>query len=162
MLTLRLTQWTPVQRSPEVVELFCDARGIPPRLAAVLFAVGILDFTDLATPEQLLNLFSQRKDAPIMGQELLAIALGLCTFLSRLRNRCVRVWTDNKGGECCLRNGRAKTGDHCLLIHALWLLAAKENFGLWVERVPEVIIQKRRKTKYIYIYIYIYEEKQMR
>ena len=27
VLTLRLTQWTPVQRPSEVVELYCDARG---------------------------------------------------------------------------------------------------------------------------------------
>ena len=72
-----------------------------------------------------------------MGQELLAIAVGLCTFLPKLKGRCVRVWTDNKGGECCLRSGAARAGDHNLLVHALWLLAAKEDFGLWVERVQD-------------------------
>ena len=139
VLALKLTQRRLVRQPTEVVELFCDARGTPPRLSAVLFADGVVEYTDLATPQQLLDLFGQRDDAQIMGQELLAIALGLCTFLKKLRGRCVRVWTDNKGGECCLRSGAARAGDHNLLVHALWLLAAKENFGLWVERVRESV-----------------------
>jgi hypothetical protein len=137
VLALKLTQWTPVRPHTDVVELFCDARGEPPRLAAVLFADGRVDYTDLATPKAMLDLFDRRNDAQIMGQELLAIALGLCTFASRLKHRCVRVWTDNKGGECCLRSGSARAGDHGLLVHALWLMAAKGDFGLWIERVPK-------------------------
>jgi hypothetical protein len=125
-----------VALTTETVELFCDARGEPPRLAAVLFADNRIEYTDVATPPELLSLFKQREDSQIMGQELLAIALGLSTFVDRLRGRCVRVWCDNKGGECCLRAGAAKSGDHNLLVHAMWLLAAREGFGLWVERVP--------------------------
>jgi hypothetical protein len=92
---------------------------------------------DAETPAELLALFHTRNDAQIMGQELLAVALGLCSFVDRLRGKCVRVWCDNKGGECCLRKGSAKTGDHNLLIHTVWLLAAKEGFGLWMERVQQ-------------------------
>ena len=135
---LKLSQQVPVEPHGQVVELFCDARGTPPRLAAVLFH-GKKNplYTDLETPPALLALFAPRRDAQIMGQELLAIALGLCSFGKHLKHKCVRVWTDNKGGECALRWGSARAGDHNLLVHALWLLAAREGFGLWVERVPE-------------------------
>ena len=136
VLALRMTQRAPTQAHGDVVELFTDARGSPPRLAAVLFADGETTYTDLATPPELLALFKPREDAQIMGQEFLAIALGLCTFLPKLRNRCVRVWCDNRGGECCLRSGSARAGDHNLMIHAIWLLSARENFGLWIEGAP--------------------------
>ena len=157
-LALKMSQKVLVAEETEVVELFCDARGSPPRLAAVLFADGRIQYTDLETPEELLKLFEAREDAQIMGQELLAIAVGLCTFMESLRGRCVRVWTDNKGGECALRSGAARAGDHNLLIHAMWLLAAKEGFGLWIERVQaESNEHKINKTinanKSIYIYI---------
>ena len=135
VLTLKLSQKVPTTPANETVELFCDARGTPPRLAAVLFADNGIEYTDLATPPELLALFDARADAQIMGQELLAVALGLCTVAHKLRGRCARVWTDNKGGECCLRTGAAKARDHNLLTHAVWLLCAKENIGLWVERV---------------------------
>jgi hypothetical protein len=135
VLALKITQRAPAETHSEVVELFTDARGHPPRLAAVLFAEGEVAYTDLATPPELLALFETRKDAQIMGQELLGIALGISTFLPKLRNKCVRVWCDNKSGECCVRSGSARAGDHNLLVHALWLLSAKENFGLWIERV---------------------------
>jgi hypothetical protein len=40
------------------------------------------------------------------------------------------------GGECALRSGAAKARDHNLMVHAVWLMAARGGYGLWVERVP--------------------------
>ena len=44
-------------------------------------------------------MFAIRRDMQIMGLELLAIVLGLSTFVAERRSRVVRVWTDNAGGE---------------------------------------------------------------
>eukprot|EP00969_Alexandrium_andersonii_P115670 5114688-Alexandrium_andersonii.AAC.1 len=55
--------------------------------------------------------------------------------MPRLAGKWCIVYTDNKGGEGCLRKGDAKRPDHDLLAHAVWLLAAKYDVGVWVERV---------------------------
>ena len=44
---------------------------------------------------ELVAMFAIRRDMQIMGLELLAIVLGLSTFLAECRGRVVRVWTDN-------------------------------------------------------------------
>ena len=120
-----------------VLNLFCDARGEPPRVAAVLFGAGagpLRDrqawFTDWEPLAALLAIFDDRSDNQIMAQELLAIVVGLCTFIGNLAGRTVRVWTDNAGGEGALRTGAAKSCDHNLLVHAVWLLAAKHRYLL--------------------------------
>jgi len=43
--------------------------------------------------------FASRSDQQIMGLELLAISLGLCTFEHLLRGRNVVVHCDNTGSE---------------------------------------------------------------
>ena len=68
-------------------------------LAELLFHEGKVQHTDWAPPESLTDLLKTRNDAQIMGLELLAIALGLSTFGNQLRGKCVRVWTDNAGGQ---------------------------------------------------------------
>ena len=55
VLALRLNQKVPAHPHQDVVELFCDARGQPPRLAAVLSAEGQVHYTDMATPDQLMG-----------------------------------------------------------------------------------------------------------
>ena len=71
-----------------------------------------------------------------MAWELLPIALGVSTFSQTLKGRRVRVWCDNVGGENALRAGVAEATDHNLIVHALWLHAARVGYGFWVERVP--------------------------
>ena len=83
----------------------------------------------------LMGTLVQREDEQIMGQELLAILLGLCTFKPFLKDKLVRVWTDNTGGEGAMRTGAAKCSDHNLIVHDIWLCAASIGCGLWVERV---------------------------
>ena len=34
-----------------------------------------------------------------------------------------------------MRRGIAASPDHNLIVHSVWLLAAKESMGIWVERV---------------------------
>jgi hypothetical protein len=147
MLRLALTWWSHVfkeglltsasirQQRP-VVDLFCDARGSPARVAAVLVKGHKVSYTDWAPPADLLRTFQAREDNQIMGQELLAIVVGLSTFAAELRGCAVRVWTDNAGGEGALRKGGSKASDHNLLIHATWLLAARGGFGMYIYRVP--------------------------
>ena len=119
-----------------IIELFCDARGFPARLAAVIFIDGNIVYTDWAPPPHLLRIFESRKDSQIMGLELLAIALGLSTFLSEVADRKVRIWCDNVGGEQATRKGAAKQFDHNCIVHCLWLFAARFKIALQIERVP--------------------------
>ena len=119
-----------------VVDLFCDARGQPPRVAAVLIdEQREITYTDWAPSQAVMQTFAARKDSQIMGLELLAILVGLQTFASRLSGLTVRIWTDNTGGENALRAAAAKCEDHNLIVHAIWLMAAKAGIGLWIERV---------------------------
>ena len=119
----------------DVVELFCDARGHPARLAAVIYVDNECFYTDWAPPEPLLQNFKARRDNQIMGLELLAIALGLSTFETLLQGRRVRIWSDNVGGEAAMRKGSAKEFDHNCIVHCIWLRAAAHKMALLIERV---------------------------
>ena len=56
--------------------LLCDARGSPPRVAAVLFAGRERFYSDWEPCEAVMRNFMQRNDDQIMGLEILSIAFG--------------------------------------------------------------------------------------
>eukprot|EP00969_Alexandrium_andersonii_P219203 9681176-Alexandrium_andersonii.AAC.1 len=90
----------PERTRPQTVELFDDARGQPPRLAAVLFdRAGAFWTEHVPTAADLAGLVP-RKDKHIMALELLAALLGFCSFAGRLRGRMCRLWSDDAGAEC--------------------------------------------------------------
>ena len=129
-----LWQWK--QAARDVVELFCDARGEPGRLAAVLAVDGVIWYTDMATPGVLLSCLSPRGDNQIMAQEQMAVLLALHTFREQVSGKMVRVWIDNTGAEHALRNGTARAADHNVIVAATWKAALTFGCSLWVERVP--------------------------
>ena len=136
VLDLRLEQSVPIQPGTGgVAELFCDARGVPAHIGAVLVLNGKMYYTDWAPPEEVLKQFSDRGDNQIMGSEIVAAVVGIATFARLCSGRCLRVWSDNTGAEGSLRKKGAERTDHNLLVHAAWLLAAQANVGLWIERV---------------------------
>ena len=53
-------------------QVFADARGEPPRLAAVVVIDDKTYYTDWQPPDEVLQYFERRKDGQIMGLELLA------------------------------------------------------------------------------------------
>ena len=85
--------------SGDVSHLFCDARGYPPHLAAVLFHDGVCSFTHMEPPSEVMSQFTRRSDNQIMGLELPAVSLGLSTFETALRGLKVVVHSDNSGSE---------------------------------------------------------------
>ena len=109
ILGLQIYQQRPwVLPATRPVQLFCDARGFPPRLAAVIFTHdGLSFFTDMVPPKGLLEFFDERGDGQIGGLELASIALGLCTFERFCIGHRVRIWSDNSGSECSTRKGSA-------------------------------------------------------
>ena len=136
VLKERRCQTVPWSPAPRTADLFCDARGSPARVAAILFVDGEVLYTDWEPSAAVMKTFAPRRDEQIMGQELLAIAVGMSTFANRLAGRSVRVWTDNAGGEGALKCGAAHSSDHNMLVHGIWLLAWRLGCGLWIERVP--------------------------
>jgi hypothetical protein len=90
----------------------------------------------MAPPQAVIDTFVKRSDSQIMALELLAVAVGLSTFGEMLCGYNVRVWTDNVSGKGALRSGAARSPDHNLLVHGVWLLALRRRFGIWIERVP--------------------------
>ena len=120
----------------EVVHLFADARGEPPRLAAVLCVDGKMLYSDWEPPPSLLRCFQSRADNQILGLELLAVALGMSTFSAECAGRKVQLWSDNTGAESSLRAATAKSWDHTCIVHSLWMQAAKLGCHLRVDRVP--------------------------
>ena len=136
VLADRVTQKVPTRRRTKMVQLFTDARSKPPRLAAVLVTEEGIWYTDLEPSQELWDTLRDRRDKQIMAWEMLAIALGTSTFAEQLKGKLVRVWCDNVGAEKALSAGAAKATDHNMQIHALWLQAARNGHGLWIERVP--------------------------
>ena len=120
-------------------DLFCDARGSPPRLAAVLVDPnGKHAYTDCQPDRELVELYTEHGawDNNITNLELLAIVLGMSTFAHRLAGQNVRIWSDNTGSEWITRKGAAKNENANKAVHALWSLAALKHIGVWVDRVP--------------------------
>ena len=74
-------------------------------------------------PMELMSTFKPRKDAQIMGLEVLSVALGMClqllayssplaaglpglsTFHDKIKGRDIVIWSDNAGAEHSLRKG---------------------------------------------------------
>eukprot|EP00969_Alexandrium_andersonii_P332646 14700534-Alexandrium_andersonii.AAC.1 len=81
VLRMRLARVVPTEPVRDTVHLFCDAAGHPSRIAAVLLDAGEWSFTDAEPPGAVRDAFITRADEQIMGLELLAIVLGLCSFM---------------------------------------------------------------------------------
>ena len=86
-------------------------------------------------------------------QELIAIVLGLATFLPDIKGKKVIVYSDNKGAvlgprvpacsllpaagaELSTARGSAKAADHNGIVHAIWACAFAYKVQLWLVRVP--------------------------
>ena len=137
VLQVELKQYRPWQIPiSSTVHLFADARGTPPRLAAVLFVGGKAVYTDLAPADSVLQFFVSRRDNQIIGLELLAIALGMSTFEELLLGRRVCIWSDNVGSERGVHKGAAKAWDHSQIIHGIWIHAVRLQAHLHILRVP--------------------------
>ena len=136
VLTLDLCEEHPwVAPVSKVARLFVDARGYPPRCAAVLCVDGAWHYTDGMPSKRLLDRMIARKDNQIMALESIAIALGLSTFASELAGRKVVVYNDNKAAEAASRKGTARCWDHCEIVHDIWTHALLNRSFLWIERV---------------------------
>ena len=121
ILSLRLVQnrpWSHAAR--DTVYLFADARGSPPRVAAVLRTAQGVVYTDWEPSAQCISAFYRREDSQIMGLEILSVALGLCAFGELLRGKHVMVFSDNTGAEAAIKSGSAARFDHCCLAHSIW------------------------------------------
>ena len=102
---LRVLQCTIVEEyewslpSSPPAHLYVDARGVPPRCAAVLVMDGHTSYTDGRPAQELVQRFAARDDNQIASLEMLAIAVGLSTFAPELANRRVVVYSDNTVAE---------------------------------------------------------------
>ena len=131
-----LKQAIDLRKRAKTVDLFCDASGNPPIMAAVMLDKGCAEYCTKLVPDAIMQKFEHRKDEQIMGLELLAVLMGVETFQNKLKNRNVRVWTDNIGGECALRKQTSRMTDHNAIVHLTWLRAAQIGAGLFMNRVP--------------------------
>ena len=128
--------------------LFVDARGVPPRCAAVLFIDNTCLYTDGCPSEKIMQQFQARCDNQITTLEILAVSVGLSTFCDELAGRRVVVFNDNRGAEACLhyftcttnlqhfmfvthqgtvRKGASKAWDQSKLIHEIWTLVSPRS-----------------------------------
>ena len=131
-----LTQSISMKHRTNQVSMFCDASGSPPIIAAVLFSKSSVQYCVMDCPLWLAQKLEDRNDNQIMAYEMVAIIMGLETFKAECRNSVVKIWTDNIGGECALRNKSSSAEDHNMLAHLTWLKASELNAGLWIDRVP--------------------------
>ena len=102
---LRVFQCTIVEEhewslpSSPPAHLYVDARGVPPRCAAVLVMDGRTSYTDGRPAQELVQRFVARDDNQIASLEMLAITVGLSTFAPELANRRVVAFSDNTVAE---------------------------------------------------------------
>jgi hypothetical protein len=120
----------------DTAELYCDASGMPGHLCAVLFIAGEAFYCHSEVPAAWREWFTARGDAQIMSLEVLAIMMGLETFLPILKGRTFRVWTDNEGAKGSITSGAARCSDHNLMVHRIWSLCYKHCLNPWYARVP--------------------------
>ena len=71
----------------DCVYLFVDARGVPPRCAAVLYVDGFWHYTDGVPAKKIMACLQPRGDNQIMSLETMVISIGLATFADELRGR---------------------------------------------------------------------------
>ena len=131
-----LTQAISLKHKHRNIDMFCDASGSPPRIAAVVIDKYSIEHCAMDVLPTVAEKFEQRNDKQIMGMELLAILAGIETFKDKCQGARVRIWTDNIGGECALRKQACKAVDHNALVHLVWTKAAELNAGLFINRVP--------------------------
>ena len=81
------------------VHLFCDARGEPPHLGAVLITHDKCLWTHYQPTPEIVQHFRSRKDNQIMGMELLSIVLGIHSFSTDIMGMPVVIHSDNAGSE---------------------------------------------------------------
>ncbi len=84
-LQLQVTE-TRLWRQPRQKKgvMLCDARSVPPRVAAVLFIDRKRFYSDWQPDEEVMQSFRRRNDNQIMALELLSVAFGSCALsLSR-------------------------------------------------------------------------------
>ena len=120
-----MSQHVEWNRKVKAATLLTDARGSPPRVAAVLIADDTFHYTDWAPDHCIMSAFQHREDNQIMGLELLGIAVGLCTFAPLLKGRSVRAYCDNMGGEHAMAAGAARCTDHNRMIHSMWMFSSR-------------------------------------
>ena len=77
--------------------LLCDARSVPPRVAAVLCLDKRVFYSDWAPSPELVSLFKRRDDGQIMSLEILSVAFALSAFEEVISGRNIVVYSDNKG-----------------------------------------------------------------
>ena len=114
------------------------ARSTPPRIGAVLVDEdGLITYTDVAPPAEILEQFKDRRDNQIASLEMMAIAYGrdtapagmeqvlfsillagMSTFAADIRNRRVIVHSDNTVAEHSMRKGTTlrRPGHACSLL----------------------------------------------
>jgi len=71
--------------------LYCDARGEPPRVSAVLFDGESVSTCDIEPPAALFKSWARREHNQIMSLEILSSSLGISSLAKKLRDRDVIV-----------------------------------------------------------------------
>jgi hypothetical protein len=123
------------QPKTETLHIFCDARGTPPHLGAVLLSQSQCLWTHCETSEKVVQHFRSRKDAQIMGLELLSIVLGVHTFAAYITGTRVIIHSDNRGSELAVRRGSARTWDHAQIVHKIWEDLLTLRVCVYIKRV---------------------------
>ena len=63
---------------------------------------------------------------------------GLSTFAEMLRGRNCHIWSDNTAAQHNTAKGRAKSFDHCALIHGIWFVSCHESVSCALHSVCHV------------------------
>jgi len=91
-----------VESGQKPLQLLCDARSTPPRVAAVLVVDGRIEYADFEPSKEVMSQFTRRGDNQIASLELLSIAFGFSTFARELRGDAC-IWKHAEPASTCAR-----------------------------------------------------------
>ena len=135
-----MTQRPPTIRRPQHhyrkrAFLWTDAAGASRGLAAVLYIEGQFYYCATSTPAHVWEQLIPRWDNQIGFQEMLAVVLGLCTFVDIIRDSLLLTFVDNDGVRVAIQRGGNRAAEVSHLVHHSWALVAQSCIGWYTARV---------------------------
>ena len=115
--------------------MWTDAAGESRWLAAVVLVDGVFHWSRWKCDDRLWALLLPRLDHNIGTQEMMAVILGVYTWLDTLRDAVLTVYVDNEGVRYSMISGTSRLPEVTLSVARLWHLVADVRMGLLVRRV---------------------------
>ena len=115
--------------------MWADAACLSRGLGVVLYAQERWWYTTTKTPEKLIRDLLPRKDNQINFQEMLAMVIGLTTFITLLQGSLLLTFCDNDGVRAATQKASGGSPEVAHLVSHVWKTCALRHVVMYVARV---------------------------